>query len=704
MGAGGSARARWASGFPARPFKSSRLRDITTPRVSFPLSMMSAMPPRALILLLLAAAGAAAGEAAAWCVREGAPADVGVVRVCAPDGAYPQGAAVFAEGGGRVGAQLLWSAPGEPATVLFDASGNAARYRVEPIADEGGWQAQAGVIGESRVRIDGPADTAAQVEELWIKAPAVHRRDVLPHLFWGLNPLADTVGGGFVAEFHAYFRVDQAGEYRFATCSDDASFLSIDGVQVVEGGGWHGVDADRRGEKSAKVQLQPGVHQARYRYVQNGDNPMIILAWQPPGADRLAPMPAEAFAPIATYRVDRVGDGPWFAWTTVDDCSAGGQSLVAVAFTAHVPDGHEARWTFDDGSSAVGATVQHVFARATVADNKRRVRLAAATGGAEVASCERTVLAQPRWQHHERWSDAAHQRLRDALAARDVLSMPAGDVLALVRYADFVGEMAWLERIGVAIAGDAQRWGRDGFPLLAHIGLRLQDDEVRRVDEAAACWRAALAAQPEATAERETIALHLAGLCVHGLDAADEAGRLMAAIDPAKLGEPDRRLLLLYRGDAALASGDAAVARLRYVEASTAVPRGDLHYSVRRRTRIEAARAWVQRGEYDTALQALAEIEWETPLDRLGAETGLLKVRAWLGRKQHRFALACCKRLLTATAADDRRADVLAALAATCLAAGRTDDAAAAVAKLTDEFPYSEAAARGAELLHGGGR
>ena len=643
---------------------------------------------------------ASAGEATAWCVRErDAAGDVGVVRVCAPDGAYDAGARVLAEpGDAPVGARLLWVAPGEGATVVFDCSAKAERYRVEPAADAGAWQPRAGVIGESRTRIDAAVDTWEQVEELWNKAPSVRGRGVLPFIYWGVDPFAEAGGDGFLADFRGWFAVPQAGAYQFATVSDDASFVAVDDQVVIRWGGWHGLDEGHRGEKNATVQLQPGLHQVRYRYVENADNPIIELAWKPPGADKLVPMPAEAFAPIARYRVERVGDGAWFDWSTADDCSAGGEYLVALTLRARVPAGCEARWRFDDGSEATGAEVRHAFARAS----QRRIRLAAAKDGKEVGAGERTALAQPRWSSVERWNDGAHQRLRDELIGRDPLAMPAADVLALVRYAKFVGEMGWLERIGVAVAKEPTRWGRDGIELLATIGFVLQDDEVRRLAEAADCWRGFLALPGEHDQRYAHVALHLAGVLIHGLDRGDEAAAVLNAIDPAKLDETERRLRLLYQGDAALAAGNLAAARARYAEAGDAVPHGDLHYSVRRRARLESARAWVARGEFESALQALAEIEWETPIDRMGPETGLLKVRAWLGRKQIGFALACCRRLLIATAADDRRADVLAAMAEVCLAAGRRDDAVVAVAKLKDEFPYSEAAARTADLMKGG--
>ena len=138
-------------------------------------------------------------------------------------------------------------------------------------------------------------------------------------------------------------------------------------------------------------------------------------------------------------------------------------------------------------------------------------------------------------------------------------------------------------------------------------------------------------------------------------------------------------------------------ARRIYLSVGTIVPRDDRDYQVRRRARLEAARTYLERAEYDQVERVVREIEWETPLARLDTETGLLMIRANIARREYPFAMAHARRLLRATTMHRDRPEVMRLLVEVYRAVGRTAQAAEMYARLQEDFPYSEAAARAAD-------
>jgi hypothetical protein len=98
---------------------------------------------------------------------------------------------------------------------------------------------------------------------------------------------------GFV--FEGILVVPTDGEYTFYLDSDDGSRLTIDGQQVIEYDGVHGMGS----EQQATVKLAAGRHPIRLDYFQSGNGLGLQVAWQGPGFERrsLTPESGEAEVP-----------------------------------------------------------------------------------------------------------------------------------------------------------------------------------------------------------------------------------------------------------------------------------------------------------------------------------------------------------------------------------------------------------------------
>lgn len=118
----------------------------------------------------------------------------------------------------------------------------------------------------------------------WEGEPAVARLDSSPYVAGkeGENILN---APAFSVTWHGWITLPKSGIYRFATESDDGSFLRIDGKTIVDNGGAHGLR-----KVTAEVTLQKGLYPLEIQYFQIGGYSVMRTFWTPPAeAERFLP-------------------------------------------------------------------------------------------------------------------------------------------------------------------------------------------------------------------------------------------------------------------------------------------------------------------------------------------------------------------------------------------------------------------------------
>jgi hypothetical protein len=329
----------------------------------------------------------------------------------------------------------------------------------------------------------------------------------------------------------------------------------------------------------------------------------------------------------------------------------------------------------------------------------RSIRVEVSQGGHAVGTLNQAILVHPVWLQAEDFPEHRWQAQRKEVMGRALASMPPGDLAALVAYGALVPDLDLLSHLGATVLARAHEFaGADALALMT-LGFHFQHQDVRQYQAARDCLSACLTADKAAPDLVARAHLHLGGLLIHAFFDADSARAQLDAVTVDKLSGDDQRLLLMYQGDALLAAGKVDAARSRYLAAGTAAAPGDLHYALLRRTRIETARDYIRQGDYDAAEGVVRAIEWETPLERMGTETGLLLTAVWTARKELPFALSACRLMLIAAPDDARRPEVLLAQVQAHLAAGHLAEAGAIAQHLIADHPYSEAAARVKDLV-----
>ena len=83
------------------------------------------------------------------------------------------------------------------------------------------------------------------------------------------------------AEFISYLRIEQEGTYTFTTASDDGSKLYINGQEVVDNDGNHGVQ-----ERHGTIELTPGYHEIRVTWFNGGGGLWLTTYMEGPGIPR----------------------------------------------------------------------------------------------------------------------------------------------------------------------------------------------------------------------------------------------------------------------------------------------------------------------------------------------------------------------------------------------------------------------------------
>jgi len=631
------------------------------------------------------------------------PAAVGWFEV------FPQGlpatgvtVQVFADHGAPVACEILWARDGEPLKLLFDCSSGAARYTAYLSPSSAGIDspaqtglAKAGLVLETRpYPVDGKAWTDPRAA--WEEAGPPYGRSVVAEIHHGIHPHGPTTR--FMACFTGGLTIPEEGDYAFATVSDDASFLLIDGRRVAEWPGIHPVAGGRLGQYGGRLHLAAGHHTLVYYNMQEDAGFSVTAAWRPPGASGFSVIPASAFAPLARFRVtDHVphparADEPRFRWRLTDHAMAYDRALVNAAFEVWRPE-PETRyvWTFDDGAGAEGPAVRHTFPRPGL----RAVRLEAIPGrqGGQAVRLDASIRVTPVWTQRVDWVDAVAAKQRRDILGRDLSKMPMPDLAYLAALTLKLEARDWATPLGMAVLDRQAALGAEDAPLAFDLAMHFQHPDVRLYEAAERAFRAAIQAAPEGTPGRQKAQLHLAGFLIHGRERTSDARALLERLDAAVLDPTDSRLKTLYLGDAFLSDGHVRAARDAYAAAGTTVSKDDAAYAVRRRMRLETAKSYLQMGEYDEAEKRIREIEWETPMERLNTETGLVLIRVHLGRKEYPFALSHAHRLLNAAPLDSRNPEVLFCLAETAFAMGATNRARQALAVLREKHPYSEATA-----------
>ncbi|MDD5706367.1 MAG: hypothetical protein PHR35_10600 [Kiritimatiellae bacterium] len=608
--------------------------------------------------------------------------------------------------GATVGHETIWRAPGAAWTIRFDAaSGKQWIVRIEDAPAQSNtppWQARCGVLLETRALANGTAETLEDMRRLWSGNTVAFGRSEVGRIHHGIHPHGPNQP--LMARFEGSLSIPAAGRYGFATFSDDASFLLINGRSVAAWGGWHEVGGGLGAQYAGEIDLPAGLCRIEYYNVQDGAAWLVGAAWRPPGVKHYKIIPDSAFVPVGRAVVTAVTASDAgaalasFGWEAEAHVQADTYYWVHTRLRTLTPAGDATyRWRFDDGGAAEGIAPAHLF----LSPGVRSVMLEVERGGRVAGRLTRQIAVQPRWTQPQEFDEGFYDKLRTELLSKDLARIPVADLCQAVLLAERVADTSLVKTLGGVCLKRLTEFDAAAAPALYRLGFHFQSPAVRDYAQVPVVWRALLARPGVGAAVAARTRLHFAGFLIHSGGGLGEALALLKACDAAQLDAGEQRLYSIYKGDAAATAGDAVAAQRWYTEAGATGAPDDTAYEVGRLARLERARLYLKWGEYEAAETSLRTIEWERPMCRLGLETGLLLIELFRARGEEPFALAACRRLLAVAPPGPRQAALLRATAEVCAAQGLTDEARLAFKRLHDNFPYSEEAALTKDRMNG---
>ena len=633
---------------------------------------------------------------------------------------------VFTDTGIAVGSDLLWAPPGEPATLLFDSTSGAKLYQVYVGSN---WpamhlpDAKAGVWMETREGDGKTIDNLQDMLQSWKQSSKVLGRAIIAGIDEGGNRFGPQTN--LLEHFQGWFDVAAPEHLQLATISTDASFVLVDGKEVVEWPGLHNYDPGRTGQYQGAVDLPAGVHLLEYynAYVASGGSPpvMCCLAVKGGSFDQwtlLRRFEVPFFRPIGqcdflAYQLQTSSPGasaPGAAPALAIDWGNGDQSvifsdlplgLIAMYLSCHTPSAGTVTWTFDDGLSVQGQSVMHLFPR----PGMRTVRVSWEGANQQTASLSQTISVHADWFHSYKEPELRPEQEADIMS-RDPATLSALDLASCFAVFGNFEKSDDLLKFLPAVCEKMKEFSAADLPYVKDAALFLARDDRVHFPEESQLLRALIdrfaqdKPSPQSIAMASECRLELARLILKTSDHTDEARSLIDAIDVPALTGNEPRALALLRADLALATGDVAGAKKQY-EALTGEPSGpDARSSIRLTAKIGQARAFLDQKDFDAADDSLNDVAWQSPIEKMAPDWALTRLRLYQEQNLPAVAYVWAKRLLPVIT-ETGRSELLFRLTDLAFAQGDNDMAHKTLSELLQKHPYSQEAADAKEKWPG---
>ncbi|MFO0908019.1 MAG: PKD domain-containing protein [Isosphaeraceae bacterium] len=558
--------------------------------------------------------------------------------------------------------RVLQVGPGDFCRVAFQPAPGVHEYRIayggKSRTRSPAWGNPPGLVMEVRHWHAADLGKLASLREAFARAEPIGA-DYVPSVYLRFNPI-NAAPAPFLSETRGTLLIDRPGNWRFFTSSQDASFLLIDGHEVVSAPGFHGPTGNTRFH--GEIRLTQGSHAFEYVHAASGPDCCLVAAWQGPGSEKAEPIPAGAFGSNQVARLEAVElrhQGKRLPRDMAVDV-AGEVSLndddpplVRVRFRAVTAGASATRsrlhWDFGDGQTSTLPDPNHIYLHPGV----YRVSLTAGGEAESLAVVNQVSVGRAlAFEDPNRPPDQLPVYLA-AIDKYDSAGLDPTGLLQLVRVFDHAGMPDRAAKAGRAgLAGRKNVEEKDALEAARKIGELLRD---RLADPAAAAsfWaEAAQAFKPplwKAEAEVEAADLTLNEL----LDLAKARTLLDAATArPGVMTSPELASTL-HRvwGDWHARKGDRAAAQSEYEKAmlSRSDSRTTAEQDAWRGAFSRSAEAYLRDNQLDQARDELRRWERTFPADKLQGYLSLLQARLLAARGRHAQAIARATDLVAAS-------------------------------------------------------
>lgn len=651
--------------------------------------------------------------------RSSLPGDeVGVVEfrtggISRPDG---NDVRVLARGRKLRAVKILATGPGTLLRVCFPLVKEVNDYHVyygnpQARATES-FEPRRGVLLASRGYRGGNYGSWRGMQGVIRKAGPSYGRRFVDRIFLGYNPLGPQEG--YVNRYVAWLMVPADGEYLFATSSDDASFMFVDGRMVCQWPGRHGAVPQVRPQFSGKTRLKKGLVRLEYWHLNYNLTGVAVAAWKPPGAKRVVSIPAAAFAPVRRGRQQsyslRGGEVP----VEVGVSSVGEafldekDYLVRVKLDARFGPGGKARplncsWDLGDGQAARGASVEHVYLRPGL----YTLKITATVGGSKVRWTERVRVDRDML----RAIAERPEKLKDyaaALAARDLSRTGAGELLLLARYYGKLEDLGGQMRAARALLARGEGvTDRDYFDqlMIAVTELRRKKHGEKGRAEAVRLLNAAeerYRKNPRQQSYRARVIRERGDVYYFYAGDLDRAYNEYDKVVTRFRGLEDNivRVTKIRIGDILRERGKYQEAARRYREAEKLklTDQSGAGGDARRGALPHMAEDFLRRRRHAECEKMLDIWEWEYPMEKLRGYSSLLRTELELARRKYEEVIKLVEVMIRVNPRTNFAGELLLNQARAYQGSRRSDKALESLKLIVEKYPESKVAAEAGKL------
>ncbi|MCP4259645.1 MAG: hypothetical protein GY774_19360 [Planctomycetes bacterium] len=388
--------------------------------------------------------------------------------------------------------------------ILFDNSRGSTIYFVYLVPKDkyksalSVWEPKAGVTLETRYTTKNYSECKklSGLLKVWNSAAKPVDKTLVDnvHNSYPIHHISDMKGAKprlAIYKYEGFFKVDKAGQYIFATASNWASHLHIDGKLIISWPGEHSYRSGIRGQKQGKVSLEAGVHKLEYLNYSPWGKMFTLASWQKP-KEKLGLMARDDFIPVERFVATAVGykdlaqDGGSFKWRAIDDwrLDQGKEAMVRMRFDVMEArqDGYYSyRWKFDDGKIETGKSIEHVFLRPQI----RTVILEVLKGDKVVAEVKQKINAHV-ISDKIQLEPENEQAFEKAISESDFNKLPISDIVNLYAFADGLERQQWKQWAVTALikrmdqlVSDSQHWN-----FCLELGQYLRSAPIRQYEQA----------------------------------------------------------------------------------------------------------------------------------------------------------------------------------------------------------------------------
>ena len=650
--------------------------------------------------------------------------EVGVVEFRTGGLAAPEGrdVRVLARGRKILPVRVLAAGPGDFLRVCFPLVKEVTGYHLyygNPEARAGEtFTPRRGVLLASRGYRGGDVGSWKAMTATIRKAGPSYGRKFVDRIFLGYNPLGPQTN--YVNKYTAWLMVPADGEYVFATSSDDASFMFVDGKLVCQWPGWHGAVPQVRPQFSGKATLKKGLVKLDYWHVNGALTGVAVAAWQPPGARKAVTIPASAFAPVrrGSQQSYALADGK--PALDVSYRSAGEAYLdektwlVRAVFSVRKGNGGrrpggKVAWDFGDGQTGSGPDVEHVYVKPGTYAVTVKV-----AGAGPAAKCVNRVVVD---RDLRRATSGRSEKLEDyaaALAGAGLSRAGPADLLTLGRLYEALGSDADRLRVARALLGLGTEFSdRDYFDHLLFAVHRLREAKAGDAGRAEALGLLAAAEErfhgdgrrqsyrARVIRERGDLYYFYAGDLEKAYNEYDKVVTRFRGLEDNIVRITKIRLGDIHRERGAY---EEAARRYREAEKLKLTGQAGAREDARRGALPQIAENYLRRRKLEECEKALDVWEWEYPMEKLRGYSTLIRSQLELRRRKYDEAVKQIEAALKVNPRTNFAGELLMVEALAHRALRRPDMALGCYRRILKDYPESEQAAKAREQLDAAGK